>query len=193
MKRPRLLAVLAHKASHKAPHMVLMALMVLILPALPASAQDTLLQVLVVDKDPKGTNLRDAPSGKVVRVIPFAGRNGVQLVQIRAGNGEESRGWFKVQADGVAGWMHGSVLGICADATEDGDPALIKTPDNQGLPLRRMPAGAPVGLLGSRDGWLKVRYVDPQGRAHDGWIPEHVAALSENGMEACARAWAAGK
>ncbi len=162
--------------------LVLFAALALLLPAFPVQAQDFSARVLVVDKDPKGTNVRDTPSGKVVHVIPQAD---MRLATVSASR----KGWFKVQADGASGWMHGSVLGICASGTEDGDPSLIKNPDNQSPPLLRIAQGSPVSLLALQGRWLKVRYVDAKGTKHDGWLPEQVFTLSENGMEECAAAW----
>lgn len=159
----------------------------LLLPSLPAraGAGGRTWDVLVVDKDPKGTNVRDAPSGRVITVIPFDAGDGPRLVRVTGRSGP----WFHVATDGTEGWMHGSVLGLCAVATEDGDPGL--SIDTTGTPSGiRIPAGAPLGLLGMHKEWLRVRYLDAKGNAHDGWLPEQAVVMSENGREACAKAWA---
>jgi len=170
-------------------YFVLYLALALLLPLLPAQAQDFSPRVLVIDKDINGTNVRDAPSGKVVHVIPYAGKGGVRIVNVSAA----SKGWFKVDADGISGWMHGSVLGLCAAPTEDGDPVLHSDPGYQTPPLMCIPANSPVSLLDLRGRWLKVRYVDSENKRHDGWLPEEVTTLSEGGLEECAAAWASRK
>lgn len=159
--------------------------LVLLLPVPAADAADRTWTLLVVDKDPKGTNVRDAPSGKVIKVLPYR-RNAARMVEAS----EETDGWFRVDAMGTDGWMHGSVLGICAEATEDGDPGLSKAPTWDAPPVAIVPAGSPVRPIGMKDEWLKVR--DPAGRKgfSDGWLPEQALTGSEGGWEDCARAWA---
>jgi SH3-like domain-containing protein len=162
----------------------------LLVPAGYALAQDEgtrAPQVLIIDKDPAGTNVRSAPSGKVLSVVPYQGRAGVRIVSLS----EQASDWFRVEADGVGGWMHASVLGTCAAATEDGDPGLSKSPTNDSATSGRIAAGSPVKLLGVSGSWLKVRGVDAKGRTAEGWLPEQAQAASENELAACAKAWAA--
>lgn len=168
--------------------LLLLAALALLLPALPAKADGSghTWDVLVVDKDPKGTNVRAAPSGQVIKVIAFTGNAGLRSVKISA----QADGWFKVAVGGTVGWMHGSVLGTCAAATEDGAPALSQKPQNDSPANTRIPAGAPVSLLDMQNEWLKVRSVDAKGKSHDGWLPEQALAMSEAEREACAKAWA---
>jgi len=158
----------------------------LLVPEVRAGAEDGGgYAVMVVDWDAQGTNMRDAPSGKVISVIPFESRKRVRMVAIEG----QSKGWFRVMFEGKTGWMHGSVLGTCADATEDGDPALSKKPDNASPASETIPSGAPVTLLDMHDSWLKVRYTDPKGKRHEGWLPEQSLRLSENMRQECAAAW----
>ncbi|GBC62788.1 hypothetical protein DENIS_3765 [Desulfonema ishimotonii] len=170
-------------------YFVLYLALALFFPVLPVQAQDFSPRVLVIDKDSNGTNVRDAPSGKVVHVIPYAGDGGVRIVSVSAA----SKGWFRVEADGISGWMHGSVLGLCAAPTEDGAPVLHREANYQNPPLMRIPTNSPVSLLDLRGRWLRVRYVDSEGKRHDGWLPEQVTTLSEGGLEECAAAWASHK
>jgi len=152
-----------------------------------AQPHENSIKLLVIDKDPQGTNVRNAPSGKIVHVIAHGNRRVVMI------HGSSQRGWFKVVADGVSGWMHGSVLGTCAAPTEDGDPVLCDDPSVARPTLLRIPAYAPVRLLKRRGDWFKVRSVDAGGRQHDGWILEHVLTLSENELKECAATWASWK
>lgn len=159
----------------------------LILPAIPvrAAGEGRTWNVLVVDKDPKGANLREAPSGKVITIIPF--KKGPRIVDVTG----QAADWFKVETNGVSGWMHGSVLGTCASGTEDGDPSLSRSPRNDSPAAGpKFPAGTPVTLVGMEGTWLKVRYTDGKGRKQEGWLPEQALAGSENELEMCAKAWA---
>lgn len=161
--------------------------LVLALPALAAQAQDQRSwELLVIDKDPNGTNLRDAPSGKVLKTIANPGDATLRLVSASGA----SKGWLKVEAEGQSGWMHSSVLGICSDATEDGEPRLHKGPkDDEGFGPR-LAYGSPLTPLDMKGTWLKVRYVDAKGKTFEGWLPEQTLSLSEGGLESCAAAWA---
>jgi len=167
---------------------LLPASLLLLLFALPAAAGDAgrSWNVLLTDKDPRGTNVRASPAGKVIKVIPFESGSTPRQVRVSGQSGS----WFKVEAGGVTGWMHGSMLGTCAAGTEDGAPALAKSPRNDSPVGAKIPAGAPVRLLGMHGQWLHVRYADAKGGEHDGWLPEQALAMSEGEREACARAWA---
>lgn len=160
----------------------------LLAPPLQAKAEEggSGQEAMVVDWDAQGTNMRDAPSGNVINVIPFKGKKQVRMVTIQA----QSKGWFSVMFDGHKGWMHGSVLGTCASATEDGDPALCKEPDNSSPTTGTIPAGAPVTLLDMHGYWLKVRYTDATGKKHDGWLPQQSLVMSENMRQECISTWA---
>lgn len=168
---------------------LLLASLFLLLFTLPATAGDREhpWDVLVIDKDPKGTNIRKSPAGEILKVLPFQ-KGGAPR---RATLSEQSGGWFKVEAGGVMGWMHGSMLGTCASATEDGAPSLCKSPRNDSPVGVKVPAEAPVQLLDMREHWLHVRYVDAKGGKHDGWLPEQALAAAQREMDACAKTWAA--
>ncbi len=140
--------------------------------------------LLIVDKDIKGTNLRDAPSGKILRTIPFQ-RNTPRMVHASG----EAEGWFKVDAMGSEGWMHGSVLGTCAVPTEDGDPVLSKGPAYDAPAVATLPSFAPVQPTGFQGEWLKVYYPDGKKASSDGWLPEQALAMSEGDWGQCAKVW----
>jgi SH3-like domain-containing protein len=72
----------------------------------------------IIDRDPAGVNIRNAPSaqGRVVGVVKFAGADDEIGVEIAA----ESNGWFRItgyehfgveRKAKLAGWVHGSRLG----------------------------------------------------------------------------------
>jgi hypothetical protein len=167
---------------------LLLAVLALLLPSLPAMAGDggRSWNVLIVDKDVNGTNVRNSPGGQVIKVIPSQKGDRPRLVTITG----QSQKWFNAEIGGVVGWIHGSVLGTCAEPTEDGDPSLAQRPSNDSPPVARIPAGAPVLLLGMQGGWLKVQFLDAHRDIIVGWLPEQSVAMGEGSLEDCARAWA---
>jgi len=85
-----------------------------------AFAQDRKCEIAahVIDRDPKGVNIRNAPSdkGKIVGVMKFQNAEDEIQVDIVA----ESNGWFRIKEYDhlgvtktvkLAGWVHGSRLG----------------------------------------------------------------------------------
>ena len=75
--------------------------------AVPAFADADTPRVLVVDPDRAGTNVRDAPSGSVIDVIPYASPGSPdsvkerRVVRLLANEGK----WFKVAYDGGEGYV----------------------------------------------------------------------------------------
>ena len=87
-------------------------------PAVLAQGQKCEIGAHVIDRDPKGVNIRNAPSekGKVVGVMKFQNAEDEIGVDITS----ESNGWFRIKeyehfgvtrTRKIAGWVHGSRLG----------------------------------------------------------------------------------
>lgn len=127
--------------------------------------------VKVIDTDPKGTNVRDAPKGKIIHVIPFNAADDSDRVVWVVG---QDKDWFKVELeDGSAGWMHTSVLGLRGGATEDGPCDLLSAADYKSKVVVTPKDGAVLQLLDVRTPeWIKVRYIVSKGKTYDGWMPE---------------------
>lgn len=153
------------------------------------------LQALVIDRDVKGANVRDSPSGRVINVIPFAPPNAADALLDRhvvTIIGQKGK-WFLVKYDrDKKGWMHGSILGFCATSTEDGPAVLDSEPHSlleQGRNVASIPDYARLMLLGvdlaTEPGWAMVEYVDPHGRRISGWLSRQ--NLFANPYNACWR------
>ncbi len=156
-------------------------------PALNAHADNSRSwNVLIVDKDTHGTNMRSAPSGKIIKVIPYTKGNAARVANVT----ESSKGWFFSRYGQDQGWIHGSVLGTCAQATEDGDPSLAQAPNYNSPPVEVVPSDAPVLLLDMKNEWLKVQYLNANGDIVSGWLPEQAVAMGEGSLERCAKIWA---
>ncbi|MDL2207654.1 SH3 domain-containing protein [Desulfovibrio sp. OttesenSCG-928-M16] len=147
--------------------------------ALPAHAQGNGIAMLIIDKDPGGTNVREEPKGRVMRVIPYGGKTDEEKEMRRVQVTEEKGQWFLVRlADDASGWMHASVLGACASATEDGDPSMYAEPNEESALIARVKDGTPLRLLdirfpNDRGGWARMEYTTPSGNKQTGWMMEH--------------------
>lgn len=165
----------------------LLTLLLLLLFALPASAQENGIAMLVIDTDPKGTNVRESPGGAVARSIPYGGSTDEEIEMRRVMVTEQNGQWFQVRlADESSGWMHASVLGSCASATEDGDPGMNAEPDDESAQVARIKDGTPLRLLevrfsDERGGWARVE--SAAGKKETGWMMEHT--LFSNPHNSC--------
>jgi SH3-like domain-containing protein len=141
------------------------------------------IDMLVVDTDPKGTNVRESPGGKVAHVIPFGGTSDEEIEMRRVTVKETKGQWFRVRlADDATGWMHTSVLGSCASATEDGDPPLYEQMNDSGPEVARLKEGTKLRLLSLRQNWVKVETVGT-GEKKSGWMMGQ--ALFSNPFNSC--------
>ncbi|MBR4747578.1 MAG: SH3 domain-containing protein [Desulfovibrio sp.] len=147
--------------------------------------------VLVVDPDKAGTNVRDAPSGRVLDVIPYASASSPDSVKERrvvtllANEGK----WFKVAYSGGEGYVHQSMLGVCTSATEDGDPVLLKAPRDNARSLGRVADGTrarPLSFFMQDDvAYLNVEILEGPRKGTTGWLPEQ--AFAANPYASCWR------
>ena len=156
--------------------------------AVPALAGQP--RVLVVDPDRAGTNVRDAPSGRVIDVIPYASPGSPasvkerRVVRLLANEGK----WFKVAYDGGQGYVHQSMLGVCTTATEDGNPVLFKAPRDGAKSMGRIAAGTrarPLAFFVAEDGadWLNVEILEGPRKGATGWLSN--GSFFANPYESC--------
>ena len=140
--------------------------------------------MLITDNDPKGTNVRATPGGEVERVVPLAGDTDESIEMRRVIVLSRNGDWFFVRlADDFEGWMHRTVLGSCASATEDGDPPVYAQPDDSVPAIATVEDGTPLKLLDVRGIWAKVAFAGPGGAEISGWLMEQ--ALFSNPYNDC--------
>ena len=141
---------------------------------LPAAAEEMAVQMKVIDPDPKGTNVRDKPSGKVIKVISN-GKTEKEIDMRGLTVLIQDKDWFKVRLyDDTEGWMHRSVLGACASATEDGDPYAHAKPTDDSKSWK-VPSETPLYLISGpvKSGqslWAEFRYTDSTGKKRTAWF-----------------------
>ena len=159
--------------------------------AAPCLAEVSPVPALVSDADTAGTNLRAAPSGEVLGVLPFS--TGPRIVRVL----ESKKGWFRVcpfpieeyEIEGAStvpaeGWMHGSVLAFCACASEDGAPWLYVSPRWNADSDITVPEDTPLRPLERKGEWLKVR-TSQNGKSVERWVNEQQVCASVNDLLEC--------
>ena len=158
--------------------------------AVPAFAGQP--RVLVVDPDRAGTSVRDARSGKIVDVIPYAAANSPDSVKERrvvtllASEGK----WFKVAYGGGDGYVHRSMLGVCVTATEDGDSWLRKAPRDGAQSLGRVASHTRARPLAffmqeGEGAYLSAEILEGPRKGATGWLYE--GSFYANPYESCWR------
>ena len=146
----------------------------------------TKLVMLVVDRDKAGTNVRDAPSGKKIGLIPLHHADEVRTVVV---SGASAKGWFELAPGGMAdqGWMHRSVLGICAGANGKGGADAHIEPSTD-APSVKIPAGIPLTPMEMHGDWLLVRLGMGKSKT-ECWIRTEDLLLDDGELEDCAQTW----
>ena len=149
-------------------------------PAAPAAprafdpepaAQTCDVEAYVVDPDPKGLNVRDAPgaNGRVVAVIPLDADGTV--VHLVASN---PNGWVQLdRAETIMGtvvfdkkgWVSGNMLGIATRGYGTRGVKLYPTAATKGKAVGMIPPEAEVKVAGCAGDRMRVRY-----KSLSGWL-----------------------
>jgi hypothetical protein len=126
-----------------------------LLLSVSAWASEADVELLIMDPDPKGANVRATPeNGKVIRTIPLNPPNrAFRKVRIT----EQKGRWFAVElADGTKGWMHDSTLGSVSR-----ENAVLKAePRRDAAEAVKVPDGKHLALSAVQGNWAKVTYID---------------------------------
>ncbi len=138
----------------------------------------------IIDPDPKGTNVRDAPRGRIIRTIPHS-ENKSAYVRV-TGYHVRSSGdtWLHVRFDdGTTGWMYHELVGIWIKSTEsDDETTLHRLPDASSPVTGTIFGEGEATVLGGFGKWAIVRYVAGDGIQFNGWLaPERQCARPVQG------------
>jgi SH3-like domain-containing protein len=137
--------------------------------AAPPSACDA--DAYVVDPDPKGLNVRDAPGvhGKVVATIPLdAEGTNVHIVA------SDPNGWVQIdRAETIMGavvfdkkgWVSGNMLGISTRGY-DGKGVKLYARARARKAAGKLPSEAEVRVAGCEGNWMRVKYKSVSGWLH---------------------------
>ncbi|EDN69294.1 conserved hypothetical protein [Beggiatoa sp. PS] len=141
-------------------------------------------EAYIIDKDPKGLNVRDVPSGKgqIVSRIPYR-VDGTTVHIIDA-----KKGWFKIDGwqefnlsakfnDDTEAWIYGKLLGL---DIVGGGVTLYTQPSTQSSIKGKISPEVYENvkkLLDCQDGWLRVDVKLKNGKRLRGWLaPEEQCA-----------------
>jgi uncharacterized protein YgiM (DUF1202 family) len=129
----------------------------------------------VIDKDPKGLNVRDKPNvnGKIIAKLPHKSNEDDDIVTVYITG--YSNGWVKIaRADTVGGgkifddigWVSAKMVVTGTKGSEDYDkPAPLYAQANTKSKIGTIPSDAEVQIAGFACGWIKVTY-----KGKSGWI-----------------------
>ena len=138
-----------------------------LLLSVSAWASEADVELLIMDPDPKGANVRAAPeNGKIIRTIPLNPANrAFRKVRVT----EQKGRWFAVElADGTKGWMHDSTLGSVSR-----ENAVLKAePRRDAAEGTKIPDGKYLTLSAVQGNWAKVTYADEKKAKHTGWLAQ---------------------
>jgi SH3-like domain-containing protein len=132
------------------------------------------LSAYVIDKDPKGLNVRSEPgsNGKIIGNLPT--QNEGVMVDITACQGEWvqitnaiSDGGGKVEFQGK-GWVSAPLLGTATKGNETNGTSLYAQADKNSKILSKLPPNRTVKLLGGSGTWIQVEYEGKRG-----WLAQY--------------------
>ena len=137
-------------------------------------------QAYVIDRDPKGMNVRSGPGShhKVIGNLPNQDVNGIGVhitgsqgdwvridLAVEEG-GEEERTFFKGE-----GWLYGPLLGVDGVGGIEGGTKLYREPTGRSRILGRLVAGEEGAIVrGCRGKWMYVEYKKVRGWAAPGTL-----------------------
>lgn len=123
----------------------------------------------IIDPDPKGTNVRDAPGGTVIAVLPHRPENS-DIITVKVTG--HKKGWLSVILhDGKKGWIFGKMLGVSLrNYAPDSVTALRCRPEEDAPSLGDIFRDDEVALLGGEGQWALVEYAVPGGAVMKGWL-----------------------
>jgi hypothetical protein len=165
---------------------VFAALLLLTLGGSAAAAEEAYrscsIHAYVIDPDPKGMNVRAAPSEKA-RVLKLVNGPNSGTTKVRGYQG----GWFRVSEIAAAeedailftgdGWVHGSLLHV---DVAGGDPNLYAKPTRRSQPIKRLSGDHEgVTLVSCSGNWVQVRVAGTLG-----WLSP--AGQCSNPLTTCA-------
>ena len=129
----------------------------------------------VVDNDPKGLNVRNAPkTGKIISRITKDTR--IRIVEAN------KNGWLKIDRwednNGIetklrkGGWVYGSLVGTSVRGYGKGGAYAYATASEFSDKKGKLVAEGEVTILGCQDEWLHVQGKSADGPTIKGWLPQ---------------------
>jgi hypothetical protein len=132
-------------------------------------------EAIIIDEDPKGLNVRDAPSGKgqIISRIPYSDGSIVHIIDAK-------KGWFKIDGweefnlsatkfnDDIEAWVYGKLLLL---GEKGGGITLYTQPSTQSSIKGKVGIYPEIKkLLDCQDGWLLVEVKLENSKRLRGWL-----------------------
>lgn len=123
----------------------------------------------IIDPDPKGANVRDAPEGKVIATLPHRPDDPALItVDVR---GHKNKWLSVVLHDGRKGWIFGEPVGVSLRNYAPGDVAALRTRPSPDAPaIGDIFGDEEVSVIGGEGEWALVQYRHPKGHILTGWL-----------------------
>ena len=123
----------------------------------------------IIDPDPKGTNVRETPNGKVTAILPHQ-PDDPALIMVKV-TGYRDKWLSVVLHDGTKGWIFSELVGMSLRNYVPGSVAVLRTrPDENAPAVGDIIGDEEVTVLGGEGGWALVRYRHPKGHEFVGWL-----------------------
>lgn len=138
-------------------------------------SNETVFYAYISDPDPNGTNVREMPGGKVIKVLK---NDGTYIVDLR----ESWNGWFRISPEidaNEAGtidlktnkcWVHGSLLASTTRNYSNQTLKFYAKPNSKSPVKFTVSEEVEVTFVDIIVGWAKVCYTDSKGKKLIGWI-----------------------
>ena len=135
---------------------------------LPAEGQCDF-KAYIIDPDPKGANVRDAPGGKIIATLPHRPDDPALITVSVTGHKNK---WLSVLLhDGRKGWVFGELVGVSLRNYAPGDVAALRTKPSSDAPATGDIFGdEEVSIIGGEGKWALVQYRHPKGHVLTGWL-----------------------
>ena len=126
-------------------------------------------QAYIIDLDPKGTNVRDAPKGHVIATLPHR-PDDPDIITVRV-TGHRNKWLSVVLHDGREGWIFGELVGVSLRNYGPGSVTGLRTRPDPDSPAEGDIFGDEVvSIIGGEGKWALVQYRHPKGFVMTGWL-----------------------
>ena len=131
------------------------------------SKQMCQISAYVIDKDPKGLNVRSAPGSSSEIIGNLSTTPIAVIVDVTASQGDwvqlsKAQSPEKIEFQG-SGWVYTQLLGTSTRGYGSKGVSVYTNPDPQSSAIGRIPASTGVKLLGCEQSWALVEYKDLKG------------------------------
>ena len=135
---------------------------------LPSSGRSDF-SAYIIDPDPRGTNVRDAPDGRIIRTLPHRPAD-PSVITVKV-TGHRDR-WLSVTLhDGAPGWIFSGLVGMSLRNYAPGAMAVLRVRPGRDAPsVGEISGDEEVTVIGGEGKWALVRNGDTGRDLLTGWL-----------------------